>query len=248
MRWGLGPALRPRRGACGGAAPVSGPRCSGGTEEKGREAGRDRAGQAPAAASARWAPLGRQGQPRGVPQRVPPRGPLTAARGTPGLVVPLPARAVQPPGDGTSSPTVPRAAPLAAQPAGSSSPPPALHTGRGASGDCISRRAPRRGGPPGPSESPQRGESRRPFLRRRPLLAAAPPPPRGSGAVTDVDGEALGVLQVAEDLVGRQGDALVQTAVPAAPSPAPLRHFERSPLLAGGSFGMQMYAHRFAWQ
>lgn len=73
-----------------------------------------------------------------------------------------------------------------------------------------------------------------------PLLRATVP------VVTDVDGEALGVLQVAEDLVRREGDALIQTAVPAAPSAAPLRHFERYPRSSPGLIGMQMYVHRFA--
>lgn len=66
------------------------------------------------------------------------------------------------------------------------------------------------------------------------------------GPLTDVYGEALGVLQVAEYLVGREGDALVQAAADAA-SPAPLRHFGRiDPLCARpSSLGMQIYAHMF---
>lgn len=55
--------------------------------------------------------------PRAAPRRpqlgLPPLLPVTAARGTPGNVVPLSARAAPPPGDGTSNPVVPRAVPSA---------------------------------------------------------------------------------------------------------------------------------------
>lgn len=59
-------------------------------------------------------PLRRQGQPPAVRNwTCPPLLPVTAARGTPGNVVPLSARAAPPPGDGTSNPVVPRAVPSA---------------------------------------------------------------------------------------------------------------------------------------
>lgn len=64
----------------------------------------------------------------------------------------------------------------------------------------------------------------------------------GTGCVaTYIDGEALGVLQVAEDLVGGQCDALVQT-VPAAPAAtrSTLRHFESA---RPASSAMEIYAH-----
>jgi hypothetical protein len=58
---------------------------------------------------------------------------------------------------------------------------------------------------------------------------------------TYINGEALGVLQVAEDLVGGQRDALVQT-VPAAPAAtrSTLRHFESA---RPASSAMEIYAH-----
>ena len=67
-----------------------------------------------------------------------------------------------------------------------------------------------------------------PALRPRRPHPRLPTPPFSlcQPAATYVYGEALGVLQVAEDLVGGQRDALVQ-AVPAAPAAArsTLRHF-----------------------
>lgn len=58
---------------------------------------------------------------------------------------------------------------------------------------------------------------------------------------TYINGEALGILQVAEDLVRWQRDALVQT-VPAAPAAtrSTLRHFESARL---ASSTMEIYAH-----
>lgn len=109
------------------------------------EGNRDRAGP-----GRRLSPPGSPRPPR-PPRAAPrcpsersPRRPLRAARGTPGLVVPLPARALYPPGDGTSTPAVPRAAPLAAPSAGSCSPPLAPLARRDPSGDYISQRALRR--------------------------------------------------------------------------------------------------------
>lgn len=71
----------------------------------------------------------------------------------------------------------------------------------------------------------------------------APPRSRRPPAATYVYGEAFGVLQVAEDLIGRQRDALVQ-AVPAAPAAAlsTLRHFECA---QPASSAMEIYAHIF---
>lgn len=84
-----------------------------------------------------------------------------------------------------------------------------------------------------------------PALRPRRPHPRLPTPPFSlcQPAATYVYGEALGVLQVAEDLVGGQRDALVQ-AVPAAPAAArsTLRHFESA---RPASSAMEIYAHIF---
>lgn len=89
--------------------------------------------------------------------------------------------------------------------------------------------------------------ARTPALRpsRRPRWPPAPTALAtlsSTGSVsTYINGEALGVLQVAEDLVGGQSDALVQT-VPAAPAAtrSTLRHFESA---RPASSAMEIYAH-----
>lgn len=93
--------------------------------------------------------------------------------------------------------------------------------------------------PPRPSSLPP-PPARRPPPAPAPRRAALSPRPP---AATDVYGEALGVLQVAEDPVGRQRDALVQ-AVPAAPAAArpALRHFGCA---RPASSAMEIYAHIF---
>lgn len=89
-----------------------------------------------------------KGSPALFPARLPPPPPLpiTAARGTPGAVVLLSARAAPPPGDGTSNPVVPRAAPSArcvmaavVKLWGSA----AARAARGTAWDCTSQCAPR---------------------------------------------------------------------------------------------------------
>lgn len=136
--------------------------------------------------------------------------------------MPFPARAAPAAGGGTTTPVVPRAARHTAQPAGNCSEPATTRASPRVVGDYTSQHAPRVPGPANP-RVPSAGPYPPPVPRRRPLPVGLPRP------VTDVYGEALGVLQVAEDLVGREGDALVQAAVTAA-APAPLRHFERDPL------------------
>lgn len=226
--WG-GPAALPPSRAWGSRCIVLSPEVAAAAAPRPRGGGEGgRAGLVPLRAAAS-APLAAKDSPRLSLARFPPRpvssrgrhaGPCSAA---PRLRLATAGRRDSP------SRRAPRRPPAAA-PAGSCSAAPAPRAVQAASGDCISQRAPRPAGCP-PRQSPQRPRAAAARSSTMGPPHRRPAPARRRRPVTDVYGEALGVLQVAKDFIGREGNALVQTAVTAAPSPAPLRHFERDPLL-----------------
>lgn len=113
----------------------------------------------------------------------------------------------------------------------------ALHTLQVPRGCAATREAVRM------ARAPALRPSRRPRWPPAPTTLAARSSTRS--VATYINGEALGVLQVAEDLVGGQRDALVQ-AVPAAPAAtcSTFRHFESA---WPASSAMEIYAHIIDW-